>query len=120
MSSHATRGAADRSFAASPSSADDIPLAYPTRAPTSKTLFDLATERQDILDKGQPFKRKEGAESAESEKEELIGRLGEAVVWTITLLMLHFTLDVLVHHQYAEEISWNSIIYRCIYVMPGM
>jgi hypothetical protein len=118
MSNRAARRAAARSSNASLSSANDIPLAQPTRAPASKTLVELAAERQDLLDKGRPFKRNDGLES--EQPEELIGRLGEAVVWTITLIMLHFTLDVLVHHQYAEEISWDNIVYRCIYITPGM
>ncbi|KAH8167739.1 hypothetical protein CIB48_g521 [Xylaria polymorpha] len=38
----------------------------------------------------------------------------EALLWTVSLAMLHFTLDVLVQHQYAMEVSWPQIITRAL------
>lgn len=34
--------------------------------------------------------------------------------------MLHFTLDVLVHHQYALSISWSNIIRRTLAALPAL
>ncbi|KAF2225678.1 hypothetical protein BDZ85DRAFT_193329 [Elsinoe ampelina] len=102
-----------------PLSASTIPLAQPDRSgPKTKTLFDIAAERNALLAKGQPFSpihgdglvRDEngpgdghglGNGNGDAEGEEVVGPLGEAVFYTITLSMLHFTLLLLVHHQYG-------------------
>lgn len=39
-------------------------------------------------------------------------RVADGVLWTTSLASLHVTLDVLVQHQYAMEISWQSIALR--------
>ncbi|KAG8631588.1 hypothetical protein KVT40_000728 [Elsinoe batatas] len=133
--SNAKRSATKSTPLTSPS---DIPLAQPDRSgPKTKTLFDIAAERNELLAKGQPFSPihgdglvrdengrvilpiQEATSSASSgagrtrggdgggdmgaaeSGEEVVGPLGEAVFYTITLSMLHFTLLLLVHHQYG-------------------
>ncbi|QSZ36965.1 hypothetical protein DSL72_009057 [Monilinia vaccinii-corymbosi] len=81
--------------------------------PTVETLLDIAEKRN--LSEAQ---RRRQAELDEENKEILVGRLGESILWTISLAMLHLTLDVLVTHQYAEEIVWKSIISRTIQASP--
>ncbi|MCJ1309004.1 hypothetical protein MMC25_002659 [Agyrium rufum] len=50
--------------------------------------------------------------------EELIGPVGEALLYIVTLTMLHFTLDVVAHQQYREEIDWRMITRRTLTVSP--
>ncbi|KAI2636288.1 hypothetical protein GGS26DRAFT_487834 [Hypomontagnella submonticulosa] len=38
----------------------------------------------------------------------------DAILWSVSLSMLHFTLDVLVQHQYAISIIWPQIIIRAL------
>ncbi|XWW98004.1 hypothetical protein V2A60_006000 [Cordyceps javanica] len=39
-------------------------------------------------------------------------RILEAMLWTTSLAMLHFTFDVLVQHQYGTEILWKALVQR--------
>ncbi len=50
----------------------------------------------------------------EEEEEEGEGEtiLEQSLFLSGTLTMLHFTLDVLVHHQYAQEVEWWEIAKR--------
>ncbi len=107
-----------------------IELAQPDRSgPKGKTLFELAEERQGLLDKGKPFpkatintpSRDDDTHKANivEEIDEPIGPLGQAVFFTSTLAMLHFTLDVLVQHQYKQDIEWGTIVRRTGMVVPG-
>ena len=112
------------------SSVEDIPLSRPAYSPPpSKTLYDIAKERQAELSKGQPFQPFSNTESEPklvtavinpdgtlsqsngyvAGDDEPIGRFGQAVFFASTLTMLHFTLDVLVHQQYRIEIGWDVI-----------
>jgi hypothetical protein len=116
-----------------------IPLANPSRvAPKHKTLFEIAAEKQAEL---------QGSQQSSSEKSavhedvsisrfgidssgkliatkdhpdgaDVIGPFGEAVFYTISLSMLHFTLDVLVHQQYRQSIDWGMIIQRTATTVP--
>lgn len=116
--------------------AAQMPLAQPDRsAPSNKTLLELAQERQlfeqaDVRQRkldGKPPARapQHGADEEdaddEDEDEEEEGsaelsssaeRMLDVLLWAISLSMLHFTLDVLVQHQYAVRISWVQIISR--------
>ncbi|KAK6200585.1 hypothetical protein LQW54_009704 [Pestalotiopsis sp. IQ-011] len=116
--------------------AAQIPLAQPDRsAPSNKTLLELAQERQLFeqaavrqrkLDGKSPARAPQhGADDEdaddEDEDEEEEGsaelsssaeRMLDVLLWAISLSMLHFTLDVLVQHQYAVRISWVQIISR--------
>ncbi|MCJ1401612.1 hypothetical protein MMC11_004828 [Xylographa trunciseda] len=120
------------------SNASDIPLSIPTReAGKHKTLLDIVAERQSELQGGQPFTppsdrdlkpaivtttiNRDGTLSVPEDsppEENLIGPVGEALFYTITLTMLHFTLDVLVHQQYRQEIGWNMIVQRTAITFP--
>ena len=118
-----------------------IPLAQPSRdGPKHKTLYEIAAERQAELSKGQPFTSKppdidnskestfvtttinpDGSLSDIPEPiDEPIGPVGQAVFFALTLTMLHFTLDVLVHQQYrqAETIEWSMIVQRTLVTFP--
>ncbi|KAF7909347.1 uncharacterized protein EAF01_003065 [Botrytis porri] len=81
--------------------------------PSIETLLDIAEKRN--LSEAQ---RQRQAELDGENEEILIGRLGDSVLWTISLTMLHFTLDVLVTHQYAEEIVWKGIVSRALQACP--
>ncbi|KAG6019311.1 hypothetical protein E4U40_007162 [Claviceps sp. LM458 group G5] len=39
-------------------------------------------------------------------------RILDAALWTVTIAMVHFTLDVLVHNQYAREMDWSAMTVR--------
>lgn len=82
--------------------------------PSMETLLQIAEKRN--LSEAQ---RQRQAELDGENAEILIGRLGESLLWTISLVTLHFTLDVLVTHQYAEEIVWKNIILRTSQASPG-
>ncbi|MCJ1445004.1 MAG: hypothetical protein MMC23_005508 [Stictis urceolatum] len=119
-----------------------IHLTQPDRAqPKHKTLYDLAKERESELAGGQPFSptpngkggqpqiisqviNPDGSLSSNEEISEIvphddpIGPLGNAIFYAISLTMLHLTLDVLVHNQYAERIDWNVITSRTMQTFP--
>ncbi|KAK4998372.1 hypothetical protein LTR66_002384 [Elasticomyces elasticus] len=103
--------------------AADIPMAQPDRSgPKAKTLYELAAERQALLEKGQPFKKTSDADGVRGEasaaSEDPLGPFGDAVFFTLSLSMLHFTLDVLVYHQYRQDIAWDEIFARTTTVLP--
>ena len=50
--------------------------------------------------------------------DELLGPLGQALFNAVTLTILHFTLDVLVHHQYRTEVGWNQIFLKTLTAFP--
>jgi hypothetical protein len=84
--------------------------------PSQQTFLDLAEQRG-------LFKTQLGEKVDDEELEDeepLVGRLGESILWSLSLTMLHFTLDVLVSHQYAMEIDWPTIITRAAQAFPGM
>ncbi|KFY17117.1 hypothetical protein V492_00894 [Pseudogymnoascus sp. VKM F-4246] len=99
-------------------SSSDIPLAHPDKSgpdPSRQTLLNLAAERglldAEIQDR-KAGKLPTGAVPlrAKPDEEPLIGRFGEAVLWSSSLAMLHFSLDVLTQHQYSEVLSWQRVI----------
>ena len=142
MSSRKTRkGKADAKI----TKASEIPLAQPNRdhVTQAKTLYEIAAERQASLQGGQPFlggaddssllsgKTKtvkinaDGSmteipdtEVAAEPEDKAIGRFGQAVLYAISLTMVHFTLDVIVHQQYREEIGWDEITKRALGTLP--
>ncbi|KAL2753000.1 hypothetical protein ACRALDRAFT_2112647 [Sodiomyces alcalophilus JCM 7366] len=108
-----------------------IKMAYPDRSgPSEKTLLEIAQERKlfdqadnDPRNKFRPEKssRDSSAEGADGEDEDeddepvlspRVERVMEAILWGVSLAMLHFTLDVLVQHQYGMEINWADIVVR--------
>ncbi|KIV99430.1 uncharacterized protein PV09_08862 [Verruconis gallopava] len=96
-----------------------------------KTLYEIAAERQEELRKQGVYDKYEDkyahGENAGDHQfwsspgdEEPIGPLGEAFVWGVSLSMLHFTLDVLVFHQYRQEFEWREIWTRMFTMMPAL
>jgi hypothetical protein len=95
-----------------------IKLKQPDRSgpdPSEQTLLDIA-EQRGLLKAQQAA---ETGEEVENNEEPLIGRLGESVLWSVSLTMLHFTLDVLVAHQYAVAIKWPELITRSFQAFPS-
>lgn len=92
-----------------------LKLKQPNRSgpdPSRQTLLDLA-EQRGLLNI--PEDEEKDGESGEP----LVGRLGESILWSISLTMLHFTLDVLVAHQYAVEIKWPDLLRRLATAFPS-
>ncbi|KAI9795704.1 MAG: hypothetical protein M1833_006873 [Piccolia ochrophora] len=97
--------------------AKTLKLAQPDRSgPKGKTLLDLAEERRSQLEGGTPFEKDVPEE--DDPIEDPIGPFGEAVFFSISLTMLHFTLDVLVHNQYKQDFDWRLIVRRTATTFP--
>jgi hypothetical protein len=93
-----------------------IKLKQPNRStpdPSHETLLDMA-EKRGLLKTQEDLQDGLGEDG-----EPLIGRLGESILWSISLTMLHFTLDVLVANQYAVEIKWPAILTRAGTAFPS-
>lgn len=114
---------------APPTSTPKIKMEQPDRSqPKAKTLMDLYEDKKALLEHGQPFDNKhedglvrdEGGNilNAGLGDEDPIGPFGNAIFWSITLAMIHFTLDVLVYNQYAQEILWTPIFQRTATILP--
>jgi hypothetical protein len=87
-------------------------LKQPDRSgPSDETLLGFA-EKAGIL-------QSNGGGDAGGDDEVLIGRVGEAMLWCVSLTMLHFTLDVLVANQYAVDIEWPKLLGRMAQAFPG-
>lgn len=76
-------------------SSPDIPLAHPDKSgpnPSRQTLLKLAAERG-LLNETENQKAGQLPEGTISlrDKQPLIGRFGEAVLWSSSLAMLHFS-----------------------------
>jgi hypothetical protein len=96
-----------------------LKLKQPDRSipdPSSETLLALAEKRgllKTTLGGDIP-----GEEEEEDSDEPPAGRLADAILWTLSLTMLHFTLDVLVTHQYAVNLSWPLVSTRAAQAFP--
>lgn len=96
-----------------------IKLAKPDRSgpdPSQQTLLDLAEQRGLLKDPQETMDEVMVGGNGEP----LIGRLGESIFWSSSLTMLHFTLDVLVSHQYAVAVEWPVIFRRAGQAFPSM
>ncbi|KAL1878591.1 hypothetical protein VTK73DRAFT_7769 [Phialemonium thermophilum] len=106
---------------------DSVPLKHPDRSgPSEQTLLELAQARglfDEAKRREEDNKRKKGSSSAGSDdvgKENddeveippVVERILETLLWTVSLTMLHFTLDVLVQNQYAMDLSWWEVSSR--------
>lgn len=123
----------------------DIKLKHPDRSgPSEPTLLQLAGERnlfQQALDREKELKRQKARASknngkvnseVEDDSDEDEGEAGmeglpprmerimDTLLWSVSLAMLHFTLDVLVQNQYAVELDWHVVIVRTGRAFPGM
>ncbi|KAI1393194.1 uncharacterized protein F4822DRAFT_3224 [Hypoxylon trugodes] len=105
---------------------NEIKLAHPDRSavPSENTLLKLAQDR-DLFEQAEKKQRKNDGNDDEDEDEDeellppTVDRAMDAVLWSASLAMLHFTLDVLVQHQYAISIIWPQIIIRAIQAFFG-
>ncbi|RYP58964.1 hypothetical protein DL769_008743 [Monosporascus sp. CRB-8-3] len=95
-----------------------IKLQQPDRSgPTGPTLLELAQERKlfEQADRKQGKRRsKEDDDDDNAAIPPTVDRIMDAILWTTSLAMLHFTFDVLVQRQYAMEISWSQIATRTV------
>ncbi|KAK0637413.1 hypothetical protein B0T17DRAFT_485738 [Bombardia bombarda] len=111
-----------------------IKLAQPDRSgPSKQTLLDMAMQRglfdqaqkkQEENEKAKRAARKAAGAKNEDDNEEeeededaklppTVERILETLLWTVSLSMLHFTLDVLVQHQYSiDRIVWPKVWVR--------
>ncbi len=102
-------------------SAPKIPLQQPDRSRpdiSQETLFEIA-EKRGLLTETTGASIQTNTGLAEESRDAQVGRFGEAVLWGISLAMLHFTFDVLVQHQYAVEISWRKIFTTSLQAFGG-
>jgi hypothetical protein len=118
-------------------SAAEIKLKQPDRSgPTEKTLLQLAEERglfaqakqrEDEIAKEAaririPKPQKDGGEDEDDEVglSPTAERMLETLLWSMSLAMLHFTLDVLVQHQYSiDRIVWPNVCMRFVQALLG-
>lgn len=108
----------------------EIPMAQPDRSgPKGKTLYEIAAERQAQLQAEGFYEKEEerlkkqkaaGYGGGDEFSDEPLGAFGEAVLYSVALTMLHFSLDVLVYNQYRQEIEWGEIWRRCGQVLPAL
>lgn len=121
-----------RKRAESPS---NIKFQHPDRSgPKEKTLLELAEERglfaqaqkkQEENDKTKAKIKKIPIKPNEGNDDELLSpgaeRFLETTLYTISLTMLHFTLDVLVQNQYSvDRIVWPKVWTRALQALFGM
>ncbi|GAB7357894.1 hypothetical protein MBLNU230_g0062t1 [Neophaeotheca triangularis] len=114
-----------------------IKLEQPDRSgPKAKTLMEIADEKRELLEQGQPFEKQQGDGLARDENGKIletgdgsvfeaglgegepIGPLGQSIFYALVGSMLHFTLDVLVFSQYRQEIQWDAISKRTATILP--
>jgi hypothetical protein len=102
-------------------SARNIPLQQPDRSRpgiSQETLFDIAEKRGLLKETNGVSIQADDATTGEI-NDPPIGRFEEAILWSISLAMLHFTFDVLVQHQYAVEISWRKVVTTSLQALGG-
>jgi len=94
--------------------------------PTGKTLLDLAEERhRELTGNGQPFPKQDDA-SADKDGDwefmstEPLGAFPTAILYGVSLSVLHITLDVLVLSQYRQEVEWPEIFWRMARMTPAL
>jgi hypothetical protein len=119
-----------RASRSSKSSGPQIPLRHPDKSGPSqetllefaqkKGLFDEATKKGKANQAAAAAPLQEGQDREEHAEEAELGRFGESVLWGTSLMMVHFTLDVLTTHQYAEELVWGSLVGRSVRAFVGM
>ncbi|KAI3549826.1 hypothetical protein CPAR01_13691 [Colletotrichum paranaense] len=115
-----------------------IPLAQPDRsAPSEATLLQMAQDRglfkqadkdprNKNLPKGAVRIDRPGSEDSDDDEDDeeallspLMERIMDTLLWTVSLAMVHGTLDVLVQNQYAKEIEWPNVFSRTLIALMG-
>jgi hypothetical protein len=102
-------------------SARNIPLKQPDRSRpgiSQETLLDIA-EKRGLLKETNGISIQADDAITREINDPPIGRFEEAILWSISLAMLHFTFDVLVQHQYAVEISWRKVVTTSLQALGG-
>ncbi|KAM0276735.1 hypothetical protein ACHAQH_006446 [Verticillium albo-atrum] len=113
--------------------AGSIKLTQPDRSdPTEETLLQMAQERG-LFKQADADPRNKAAQQATSDSDsededadedgELsprAERIMDSLLWTVSLAMVHFTLDVVVQHQYGIDIDWHAIIVRALQAFAVM
>ncbi|KAK1751270.1 hypothetical protein QBC47DRAFT_307724 [Echria macrotheca] len=102
-----------------------LKLKQPNRSgPSEETLIELAEKRglfaqakqkEDANKKASPAAKRvvEDPEDEEMGLSPTAERILETILWTVSLAMLHFTLDVLVQNQYAmDRVQWPKVTAR--------
>jgi hypothetical protein len=112
-----------------PKPSEEVPLTLPDydSRPTGKTLLDLADERRAQLAGGTPFPKpssttvdaKTEGEAAD-EDDGPLPALANALLYCVSLSMLHLTLDVIVLTQYAQEVVWSEVFGRLARLTPAL
>ncbi|KAJ4356640.1 uncharacterized protein N0V89_004676 [Didymosphaeria variabile] len=101
-------------------------LQHPDRSgPKGKTLFELAEERQRELDIANGKKPrwnidKDNTPAGERpfNDEEPLGPLAEGVLYSLSMAVMHLTVDILVYSQYREDVIWSEIFKRAGTALP--
>ncbi|KAH9877806.1 hypothetical protein J1614_003023 [Plenodomus biglobosus] len=86
--------------------------------PKGKTLFQLAEERQQELDREKSGGWSLRDSKASSASNAAIGPLGDALLYCTSMAALHLTLDVIVYSQYREKVVWGEIVRRAAAATP--
>lgn len=116
----------------------DIPLALPpeNQPRKAKTLYEIAAERQAALRPGtKPFDKQPSKENVVNvaigsdgrvrrlDGSDLLGiqseemePLADTVMLASSLSALHFTLEALTVHQYAEKLVWTTVFAHTIFI----
>ena len=110
---------------------NNVPLSQPSRhSPRGKTLIDIANERQLL---GKPSQNNPSitttrinpdgsladAGSIEDDADTSATSYLDIIMYSTTLTVLHFTLTVLVHHQYASTPpSLSTLLYDSTLINP--
>ena len=68
--------------------------------------------------KGSSSSRNGGDGRSSDHDTEVMTIFEQSIFLAGTLTMLHFTVDVLVHHQYRQEVVWRDIIRRTAMNFP--
>ena len=111
-----------------------IPLSLPNRnrPPSNRpTLMEIAQARErkhqnqigpqdsNNNNKGTKASYDNGGGGRSSDQDtEVMTIFEQSIFLAGTLAMLHFTIDVLVHHQYRQEVVWRDIIWRTAMNFP--
>ncbi|KAL7789138.1 hypothetical protein V8C37DRAFT_404076 [Trichoderma ceciliae] len=92
-----------------------IKLRHPDRSePTQKTLLQIANERDLFQQAAKRERQLAGNDDDDDDDDDArlspgAERFLEALLYTSTLAMLHFTFDILVMNQYGTQIKWHKI-----------
>ncbi|KAF9736705.1 hypothetical protein PMIN06_002738 [Paraphaeosphaeria minitans] len=101
-------------------------LKHPDRSgPKGKTLFELAEERQrelDIANGRKPRWDIHNGNTPDGERpfndEEPLSPLAVGVLYSVTMAVMHLTVDILVYSQYREDVIWSDIFQRAGTALP--